>query len=140
MPMTENEADLSPVDRDSLRLAIDLTLADDPPDPGRAEQVQDFLNERPWLNVATFCAYSQQMARLQLHPGQTPPCWLTEAEADAILAEGPYPASDGSSEDISNCAPARLLKAMLELGISAFHPHPLRAIEQAKKRNGMPQR
>jgi hypothetical protein len=36
--------------------------------------------------------------------------------------------------DISNCGAAQLLKDMLRLGISAYHPNSLAAIE-AKKRS-----
>lgn len=39
---TTNDKDqLTDADRAALQLALDLTLADDPPHPGRVEQVQD---------------------------------------------------------------------------------------------------
>jgi hypothetical protein len=135
MPMTDDVFDLPAVDRVALELSVDLTLADVPPDPGRPEQIQNFLQGRPWLDVALFCSYHQQMTRLSLHPGQSPPCWIeTAAAAEVILAVGPSPASDGSSEDVSNCGSARLLKLMIEHGVSPYHPNPLRAIAEAKKR------
>lgn len=128
-PKTAEEA----VDLDALQLALDLTLADDPPDPGRIEQVTDFLRERDWLNVAEFCSYHQQMERLKPHPAQSPPCWiLTAAQADAILAKV-APACDGSGFDISNCRYARLTKRMLKLNISPYHPNPLQAIKEAQR-------
>jgi hypothetical protein len=127
------EAELSGADHAALQLALDLTLADDPPDPGRVEQVMDFLRERSWEEVTTFCSYHQQMERLNLHPAQSPPCWIIDLDtADAILARGPRAAVDGSAADISNCKAARLLKRMLRLGVSPYHPNPLEAIKAAR--------
>jgi hypothetical protein len=129
-----DETDLSEVDRAALQLALDLTLANDPPDPGRVEQVTDFLNGRPWYEVATFASYHQQMARLHLRPWQSPPCWIVDREeAEAILEEGPEPARNDRSVDVSNCQTARLTIAMLDLGISPFHPDPAKAIAEARR-------
>lgn len=44
MTMTDTD-DLGEADRAALQLALDLTLADDPPDESRVEQVTDFLRE-----------------------------------------------------------------------------------------------
>src|SRR5262245_39994396 len=105
--------DYTETDLAALQLALDLTIADDPPDhPGRVEQVTHFLNgngryepPRPWLEVAEFCAYHQQMRRLNCYPWQLPPSSIMTAEvADMILKQGPRPAVDGSKRDISNCA------------------------------------
>jgi len=144
IPTLEDIADLDGVDISALQLALDLTLANDPPEPGRVEQVMDFLHgvpgiealpARPWREVAEFCAYHQQMRRLNLHPAQSPPCWIVdEDEADKILNEGYEAAADGSGVDISNCPGARLLKEMLRYGVSPFDPNPLAAIERAKQK------
>ena len=140
-PQPDYLPDLTELDHAALQLALDLTLADDPSDPDRVEQVTDFLQggsgiyepPRPWLEVAMFCAYHQQVTRLNLHPGASPPCWIiTREEADAILADGPILACDGSGRDISNCSPAMLLKRMLRAGISPYHPNPLAAILKCK--------
>ena len=127
------------VDLAALQLALDLTLANDPPDPGRVEQVRTFLEgelpylpARPWREVAEFCSYVQQTARLDIFFGE-PPCHLTEAEADAILAKGPIPAQDGSGIDISSCDSARLFKRMLKAGVSKYHPNPVAALAAAKR-------
>ena len=139
--MTNNEADsLTDSDRAALQLALDLTLADDPPDHGRVEQVTYFLREpkkygRTWLETAEFCSYHQQMTRLNLYPWQSPPCWIVDLDqANAILARGPQAAMDGSDPDISDCQPARLLRQMLHRGVSPYHPDPLAAIAEARKR------
>jgi hypothetical protein len=129
--MTE---DLSQLDRDALQLAIDLCLANDPPNPGRPDQIRDKLRDRDWFDVACFCSYVQQMTRLALDPGMSPPCWvLSESTADEILAEGMIPASDDTTVDISNCRSARTLKLMLLHNISPYHPHPVSAIAAAKR-------
>ncbi len=136
--MIEDEDELSETDLAALQLSIDLCLANDPPDEGRAEQIQDFLREperwgRDWQSTAELCAYVQQTARLHLAPWQSPPCVLTLAEADRILAAGRRLSPTGSGEDISNCRQARLLRRMLRLGVSPFHPNPLAAIREATR-------
>jgi len=128
--------ELSEADLAALQLALDLTLADDPPDPGRVDQITDMLSDgdHEWKEVAEFCSYHQQMERLGLHPAQQPPCWIIDAdEADAILAKGPQLAYDGSGVDISDCGAAKLTKQMLAKGISVYHPDPARALRDAKK-------
>lgn len=140
--------DLTEADLAALQLAVDLTLADDPPDPGRTEQVMDFLqgygNEhftvppRPWREVAEFCSYHQQTTRLDLLLATSPPCCiLTVEQADAILRKGPRPGRV-SGADNSDCSSARLLKRMLRYGVSPYHPDPLRAIADAKKAKPKP--
>ncbi len=127
--MTNDEDDFTEADLAALQLAVDLSMADDSPDPGHTEQVRSFLAKRPWLEVSKFCAYHWQMRHLGCRPYHSPPCWIvTEEEADAILKEGPRAAHDGSGRDISNCASAWILKRMLRAGISPFHPDPLRAL------------
>jgi hypothetical protein len=135
--MTHSE--LREADHAALDLAVALTLANDPPDPGRVEQVTDFLNgfrnqpPRPWLEVAEFCAYHQQTTRLNLLPSGTPPCdILTRERAEAILEEGFIPACHDSSIDISDYRPAQLLIDMMNHGVSPYHPDPIRAVEDAK--------
>jgi hypothetical protein len=137
----ETEEELSDVDRDALQLALDLTLAGDPADPGRVEQVRHFLHgdgeqhpARSWYETATFAAYHQQMMRLRLRPWQSPPCWVLEREqAEAILEEGPQPACNDPTVDVSDCQTARLTITMLDLGISPFHPDPAKAIAEARR-------
>lgn len=126
---------MNKLDKAALQLALDLTLADEPPDGHqRIEQVQLLLKQDGWKETAEFCSYHQQMERLKLLPANSPPCWiLYEEGADAILAEGFIPACHDPSIDISNYRSAVLLKRMLALGISAYHPDPLGAIAEAEK-------
>jgi hypothetical protein len=133
MTMTTLEPDLDEVDRDALQLALDLTLANNPPDEGRVEQVEYKLTHQGWFKTARFCSYHQQMARLQLLPHQQPPCWIiTAAEADRILAAGPVMSMSGSGVDISRCRAAKLLRTILNCGVSPYDPSPIEAIRQAR--------
>jgi hypothetical protein len=137
--------DLSEKDRAALELAIDLCLAGDPEGASRAEQVRDMLQgyrtqltdhpPRPWREVAEFCASCQQSARLNLLvPCKTAPCdILTREAAEDILEEGFIPACNDPSVDISDCSTAQLLLDMLNAGVSAYHPNPLRALAEAKQ-------
>jgi hypothetical protein len=125
----DSPADLSDAGVAALQFALDLTLADNPPDKGRVEQVKEMLRERNWYEVASFCSYHQQMARLNFLPAQSPPCWIHDLEeANAILRQGPVLACDGSGADVSSCPGARILKRMLSFGISPYHPDPIAAI------------
>jgi hypothetical protein len=138
--MSETNDELSELDRDAMRQAIDLCLGGDPADAGRAEQVKDFLYgyrghpPRPWLEVAEFCSTCRQRRRLRLRPWQSPPCdILTREEAEAILEQGFVPAANDPTIDISDCNSARLLLRMLDLNISPYNPDPVRALVAAKK-------
>ena len=72
------------------------------------------LATRPWIDVAQFAAYACQCKNLHLKPCERPPCRMN---------------SNGNHEA------AHLLRQMLDLGISRWHPDPLAAIKAAK-RNG----
>jgi hypothetical protein len=133
----DDEADLTEADRSALKMAVDLTLADDPPDPGRVEQVTAFLHERPWRDVASFCSYHQQVRRLCLKPFQRPPAWIeTREQAEAIIEAGSVPAANDASVDVGDLQSAKLALAMLDLNISVFHPDPSRAISEARRQRG----
>jgi hypothetical protein len=139
-PTADDISDLTEADIAALQLSLDLTLSDDPVDPGRVEQITDMLDDpkglygNTWRDIANLCCYHQQLTRLNLFPAQSPPCWIvTLDQADAILRKGKLLASDGSGVDVSNCKPARLLKRMLRLGISPFHPNPIKAIAEARR-------
>jgi hypothetical protein len=62
------------------------------------------------------------MRSLRLKPWQPVPCWIHDIET--TLAAG----DDGI---MGRYAAALLLKKMLALGISRFHPYPIAAIERA---------
>ena len=104
-------------DRAALKLALALCRNES---PGRAEQIDSMLKHDSWAEVATFAAYCAQGKSLNLVPWQSPPC-----------------CGDGCE----HCDPAakKLLEQMLSLGISRWHPGPLAAIEEAKKKKRAPE-
>jgi hypothetical protein len=93
-------------DRDALALAVSRQRAR----KGRVEQIENLLVEDP-EHAATFAAYSCQCAALDLKPWERPPCHADERDSDEA---------------------ARLLRQMLALGISRYHPDPLAAIAAVK--------
>ena len=99
-------------DRKALQLAIERCRAQD---AERDAQIIRMLSERPWRRVAEFAAYSCQMNSLKLKPWQTPPCW-------------------SEPDDYRHRQAAKLLREMLAAGLSRFEPHPLAAIEVAKRK------
>jgi hypothetical protein len=116
---TPTEDDLSPVDRAALELAIehDLTRSD----AATRQQIKAKLREESWLDVAMFCAYGRQCTALRLSPWQPAPCQV-EIDYD-----------DGNGGPImGRRAAAELLRKMLSLGISRWHPDPLTAIDAAE--------
>jgi hypothetical protein len=115
---TTAEPQLSDIDRQALELAIEM---DRKRDRATRQQIDTMLQERPWREVAEFAAYGCQCDALHLKPWQPPPCW---AEIDD---------QDNEAGPISGRkAAAELLRRMLALGISHWHPDPLAAIEAAE--------
>jgi hypothetical protein len=110
------------VDREALERAVALTLANDPPEQGRVDQVRDFLAEREWEDVATFCAYHQQAHRLKLPPWAWPPCWVEDVAE--TLARG--------RDDVEYPA-AVLAKKLLNAGLSIYEPDPAGALRAKRK-------
>jgi hypothetical protein len=80
---------------------------------GRAEQIYSKLRDEPWDEVAQFAAYVCQGRSLHLAPWESPPCWADADDSDPA---------------------AKLLRQMLDLGVSRWHPDPMEAIAEAKKR------
>ena len=93
-------------------------------DPLRTEQVESMLDDG-WLEAAPFFSYASQCDTLGLC-AEIAPCQIDDP--DATLA-GPnddawcWGAHEG----------ARLLRQMPALGVSKYHPDPLKAIEHAKR-------
>jgi hypothetical protein len=108
------------VDRAAFELAIELTRAE----ADRREQIDHMLADDPRIEVGQFASYHRQVNALRLRPWEPPPCHINDA--DETLAQPEQP-GDGKH------AAARLLKQMLALGVSKWHPDPLAAIEQAKR-------
>jgi hypothetical protein len=115
------EVELSAVDRAALELAVehDLTLSD----AATRQQIKTKLREEPWLDVAMFCAYGRQCTALRLSPWQPAPCQVEIDDDDGN--DGPI---------MGRRAAADLLRRMLSLGISRWHPDPLTAIEASRTR------
>jgi hypothetical protein len=113
---------MTPNDIAALKLAMDKMTRD----PLRAVQIESKLKEEPWIDVAAFASYVMQMDNLRLDPADNPPCWIDDP--DEALA-GP---NDDAWHYGAHQA-ARLLKRMMALGISKYHPDPLAAIRDAEK-------
>ena len=109
-------------DRVALELAIEHARRES---PGRAQQLDNMLHHDPWTEVATFAAYCCQCRALGLKSWQYPPCWCIEAEHE-------------HSQDPDLRQAAKLLREMLELGISKYAPDPLAAIAEAKRKAKAP--
>lgn len=114
---------LTKTDRAALELALKLTLAE----PDRTEQIGCKLAEDGWFDAATFASYHRQCDALHLAPWESPPCWIDDPDA-TLAAPNNVPWAHGAHEA------ARLVKRMMVLGISKYHPDPLGAIEAAKAR------
>lgn len=119
--MTETRTRLSAVDRQALELAIEIDRARD--DACR-QQIDEKLASEGWLRTAKFAAHRCQEKSLHLTPWECwPPCAVNVDDVDA-----PGCAHQGISKS------AKLLRRMLALGISRWHPDPLAAIEAAESR------
>jgi hypothetical protein len=119
----DDEGDeLDPVDRAALELAVKLTLEEK--DLGRVQQVRSMLADlhRPWLEVAEFCSYHQQKRALCLGPGQLTPCGIYPDDEEFMAIRG----SRVSLEAV------KLLRRMLDAGVSRFHPDPMTALKEAE--------
>ena len=99
-------------DRAALKLAMGLACAED---RERARQIGSMLKDRSWEDVAEFAASCCQSRSLHLDPWSLPPC-------------------HGDSDNHHDPAARKLLRQMLDLGISRWHPSPMDAIAEAKKR------
>lgn len=110
-------------DHDALELAIKRARASN---KRTREQIYYMLAHRPWIDVARFASCHCQYDALRLAPWQYAPCELPDDYDPAI----------DNDPDLGRREAAQLLRQMLDLGISRWHPNPLEAIEQAKKRKG----
>src|SRR5262249_28626865 len=92
-------------------------------------QIAQKLRDEPWIDAATFTAYSTQIDALHLQPWQSPPCEVQDVAA--TLARG----DDGVSGDYQA---ALLLQRMLKAGLSRYEPDPLHALEQTESTKPTP--
>jgi hypothetical protein len=110
---------LAILDRAALVLAIKIAREHSPADRQRIDRK---LAEEPWVEVAMDAAHSCQEWALRLDPWQCwPPCAVEPGSVDTPGLE---------HRGISSSA--KLLRQMLALDISRWHPDPLAAIEAAE--------
>jgi hypothetical protein len=112
----------------AMQLAIERVLANLEA-PLRAQMRSELdgveLGLVDWRDVASFAAYSEQMRTLCLAEWEYPPVWVPRGDIENIVAAG----------DHHRCfRGAAILKQMLALGISEYHPAPLEAIAAATSR------
>ena len=112
---------LAPVDQEALERAIDIVRTKGAPPAQR--QIEAKLATDEWIDVAEFAAYSCQFTALNLRPWQSPPCWVDDVVG--TLNAGP----DGVCGDFEA---ARLLRRLLDAGLSRFEPDPLGALAKKK--------
>ena len=122
---------LTDADRAACKLAIDLILGN-PANPQR-EQICDKLRDvaKGSLDAddpGEAAAYSEQVDNLGLTPAEQPPMFVPRDPdvIDMILTDPNHRAYRG----------ARVLKTMLQLGISPYHPNPIVAIKEARAAGG----
>jgi hypothetical protein len=101
-------------DRIALKLALATCRNES---AGRARQIDAKLESEAWEDVAHFAAFCCQSRTLLLEPWSLPPCSADEDDDGAVDAEA-----------------VRLLRKMLAAGVSRYHPDPMTALEEAKKR------
>ena len=106
-------------DRQALTLAIETARKQSAADQ---QQIDDKLTREPWFAAAVFAAHECQERALRLKPWQCwPPCAVGVDDVDTPGFEHRGVRSS-----------AALLRRMLALGISRWHPDPLAAIEAAE--------
>ena len=112
---------MKPVDRDALERAIADALArqkaSNVPRRDGKTQIEDMLEDRPWLEVAEFCSYGCQMRSLQLRPWMWPPCWV-----------------DTDDRNPEHAPAVALLKRLLANNLSRFEPDPVTALAAIEAR------
>jgi hypothetical protein len=114
------EVRLSETDKAALELAIVIgrTL--------RPDLIDRYLAEKPWLKAAIDASHICQQTKLNLRPWECwPPCAVAVGETDAPGLE-----HRGISKS------AALLRKMLSLGISRWHPDPIAALAAAEAARG----
>jgi hypothetical protein len=117
---TTAEPPLSDIDRQALELAIVIgrTL--------RLDLIDYYLAKKCWLEAAIDASHICQTSKLHLRPWECwPPCAVEVGETDAPGLE-----HRGISKS------AALLRKMLSLGISRWHPDPIAALAAAEAARG----
>ena len=111
-------------DRQALELAVKTYRARG---KARSERIDEMIAEDGWLEAAKVAARCCQVDALHLQPWEWWPPWVVEVDE----VDEPGYETRGIRQS------AALLRRMLSLNISRFHPDPLAAIEAAEaKRQG----
>jgi hypothetical protein len=103
---------ITEADREALELAITTERAKSIEDSQHVDDM--FARGDTWERVAKYCAYSCQWDALRLKLHEPTPCTISSFY-------------DPDHHDAWN-----LLKKMETLGISKFHPNPMKAIREAE--------
>jgi hypothetical protein len=101
------------IDKEALTRALEFTKAE----PERAEQIESMLKDRTWEEVAQFAAQHQQCKNLRLKSWEIPPCH------GAVNLAAP-----GTDADESFPTANRLLRRLLDAGLSQWEPDPEAAL------------
>lgn len=114
-----DDADLADVDRAALKLAFGAAM-------DRDAETRDQLRGKlaqgdSWIEAAMLAAYSMQNHNLRLNAAQEAPMHINDP--DETLRQRNFRDSHDA---------AKMLRAMLALGISRYHPDPVRAIAAAQ--------
>src|SRR5271170_2203595 len=100
-------------------------------EPRWGEQLNSKLVEAGWEATARFAAVCCQARTLNLQPWEMSPAQIDD----------PYDRIDLFLRDPFGYAgyfvAARLLRQMLQVGVSKWHPDPIRAVEEAKQRKAV---
>jgi hypothetical protein len=116
---------MTPIDREACERAVEL---EQKKSGGERLRIDQMLATEPWEETARFAAYSQQIDNMHLQPWEVPPCWVAPADIDDLIADGP------DNADLHGWGKAaRLLKRLLESGLSRYEPNPALALLQLKQ-------
>jgi hypothetical protein len=108
---------LSRRDRAAMKLAIEQVRAE-------GEASRKWIDGRKFYDAGALAAYHCQYRALGLKPWEWSPSWVDPAEIDALLATTDH---DNADRRVA----ARLLRRMLAVGVSRWHPDPMAAIAAA---------
>ena len=117
---------MTPIDQDALARAIAAIRKSNA--GGAVLQIEQKLEREGFEVAGSFAAYSQQVDNLHLMPWEVPPCWVAPANIEDLLATSPDADDTHGWRDA-----ARLLKRLLDAGLSRFEPDPIAALAAAER-------
>jgi len=117
--MARKPTKLIDIDIEAMERAIEMKRERSEAD---REQIEDMLRERPWHECGAFAAYGAQCHALALRPWESPP---TEVDPDWADHTG--------VDHYGRIAAARLLRRLLDAGLSRYEPDPIAALARAER-------